>query len=408
MSTRASILIARQGILILLGLVTFSVLTRTLTKEQFALYNLIFGFIAILRLTTLPGLGIAVSQAFARGRFGGFRRAVMLSVSGSLIGSIAMLFGAWFHFRTGDTNVGMVYLTVAACFPFVTGLMFWRNAATGMERYHRLLWFDSLSAVLKCGVVIACAYFIPGALLPIVIGVLVVPGLINVAATINQLRTLPPGGAVETRSIEYGLHTTIYQVPTLLAQQLDKIALFYFISPGAMAAYAVSLRIPELARTIVGEANATLGPLFARQPGYSSELRNSSFKLWLLYVVVSIAGALFVVPILLPLLVGNAYVESIPYAQIMTVGVALGYLGDIQFRYVKSHLHSRSFLAITGANAFFDCVLILGLTYFFGLGGVVGAYVLKNLGYTAITNIVIRANYHGVTSPECVVQGDSR
>jgi O-antigen/teichoic acid export membrane protein len=408
MSARASILIARQGVVMLLGLVTFSILTRTLSKEQFALYKLVFGFVAILRLTTLPGLGTAVTQAFARGRFGGFRRAVMLSVAGSLIGSLAMLFGAWFQFREGNAGSGTVYLSVAACFPLVAGLMYWRNAIVGMERYHRLLWFDSLSAALKSGAVIACAYFIPGALLPVVIAMLVAPGLVNVAATIEQLRTVPSDAAGEPRSIEYGVQTTIYQVPTLLAQQLDKIALFYFISPAALAAYAVALRIPELARTVVCEANATLGPLFARQSSYSGELRSFSVKLWLLYGGVSIAGALFVVPVLLPLLAGDAYAESIPYAQIMTVGAALSYLGDIQFRYVKSHLHSRSFLAITGAKAFFDCILILALAYSFGLKGVVCAYVLKNLGYTAITSTVVRAKYTKVPVPECAMQGDGQ
>jgi len=403
MSKRAPILIVRKGIEVLFGLVTFAILTRTLTKEQFAIYSLVFGFVSILRLTALPGLGTAVSQAFARGLPGGFRRAVKLSLLGSFIGAIIMLGGAWRHFYVEEVTTGQALLVAGVCFPLVVGLKFWRNAAMGSERYGRLLWFDSLSSALKCGAVILCAYLFPGLLFPVVIAAFIAPALINVVATIEQLFNVASDAEREPSSVEYGIRTTIYQLPTVLAQQLDKLLLFYFVSPEALAVYTVALRIPELARTVVGETNATLGPVFAREHIYTRSLHHFSLKLWLLYGVVSTAGALFVVPYLLPMLAGKSYTGAVSYGQIMTVGVALGYLGDIQFRYIKSHLHSQIFFTITMTKAVFDCVLILGLAYYFGLAGVVAAYVLKNLGYTAITNAVIRFRYLKVkASPRTV------
>lgn len=393
MSGRAPILITRKGIETVFGLLTFAVLARTLTKEQFAIYSLVFGFIAVLRLTALPGLGTAVSQAFARDLQGGFRHTVMLSFIGSLFGAVIMIGLAWWHFQFEDVATGQVLLVVAVFFPPLAGLMFWRNAAAGSERYRRLLWFDGLSSALKCGAVFACAYVFPGILFPVVIAALIAPALINFVATVSQLRSVQPDAGRESNSVEYGIRTTFYQLPTVLAQQLDKVALFYFIAPEALAVYAVALRIPELARTVVGETNATLGPVFARKNVYTKALHRFSLKLCLLYCVVSAVGAILVVPYLLPMLAGDSYMEAVPYAQIMTIGVALGYLGDIQFRYIKSHLHSRNFLTVTLFKALFDCVLILGLTYYFGLVGVVAAYALKNLGYSAITNVVIRYNY---------------
>lgn len=396
MGERAPILIARKGIEIIFGLVTFAVLAHTLTKEQFAIYGLVFGFVAILRLTALPGLGTAVTQAFARGLTGGFRPVVKLSLLGSFIGAAIMLGGSGWHFYVGDLMTGQTLLVAAVCFPFVVGLTFWRNAAMGSERYGRLLRFDGFSSALKCGAVILCAYLIPGLLFPVVMAAFIAPALINVVATIGQLRNETTDTDLEPRSIEYGIRTTIYQLPTVLGQQLDKLVLFYAIAPEALATYIVALRIPEVARTVIGETNSTLGPVFARERNYSRSLHYFSLKLWSLYGLVSAAGALFVVPYLLPVLAGNDYTEAIPYAQIMTVGVAMGYLGDIQFRYIKSHLHSRNFFSVTMTKAIVDCVLILGLGYCFGLAGIVAAYVLKNLGYTAITNTVIRFKYLNV------------
>ena len=400
MSKRSPYLVIRKVIEMLFGLVTFAILVRMLTKEQFAIYSLIFGFIAIVRLTALPGLGTAVSQAFARSLPGGFGRAVKLSLQGSFIGSIIILGSAWWHFNLEDSATGEALFVTALCFPLVVGLTFWRNAAAGAEQYGRLLCFDSLSAALKSASVILCAYFYPGVLYPVVIAALVAPALINIVATIVQFSSLPSDAEREPDSIEYGIRTTIYQLPSVLAQQLDKFVLFYFISPEALAIYTVALRIPELARAVVGETIATLGPVFAREPNYSRTLHYFSLKLWLFYGVLSIIGALFIVPYLLPILTGNNYMEAVPYAQFMTVGVALGYLGSIQFRYVKSHLHGRSFLVVTMATAICNCLLILGLAYYFELAGVVVAYVLKNLCHSVITNAVIKFKYLKVrTSP---------
>ena len=393
MGKRAPILIARKGIEILFGLGTFAILARTLPKEQFAIYSLVFGFIAILRLTSLPGIGTAVSQAFARSFPGGFRDAVKISFTGSLAGSLILLLAAWWHFQNEAFITGQVLIVTAICFPLVTGLTFWRNAAAGSERYFRLFVFDGLTSATKFFGVALCAYMIPGVLFPVVCASLLAPSLINVIATSDQLRGLSPNADRERESVVYGVRTTIYQLPSVLAQQLDKFVLFYFISPEALAVYAVALRIPELSRTVVGETNATLGPVFAREKEYTPFLYRFSFKLWLVFLCISVAGAMLIVPYLLPLLAGTNYSGSVFFAQIMTVGVALGYLGDIQFRYIKSHLHSQNYLRITLCSALLNGVLILSLAYFFGIVGVVAAYVLKSLGYTVITNAVIRFKY---------------
>lgn len=393
MSTRAPILIARKGIEIALGLLVFAVLARTLSKEQFATYSLLFGVIAILRLTALPGLGTAVTQSYARGRFGNFLSATLISVLGSLVGSSILVGAAVWHFHIDDEQTGSVLLWAAALFPLFSGLQFWKNAFVGRERYHRLFWYDSASAILKCGAVLFCAYAFPGALIPVVLSVMLAPVAVNVLATATEVRQRKERTEGENGAIPYGVKTSVYQVPPVVAQHLDKLALFYLISPEALAVYAVALRIPDLARAVVGETNATLGPLFARQSTYTVALQRFSVRLWLVYLGISVAGAVFVVPYLLPLLAGERYADSVGYAQVMTIGVAMGYLGDIQFRYVKSHLHGRAYLMITSATAVADSVLILALAYLFGLGGVVWAYFIKNITYTVITSIVMRTHY---------------
>ncbi len=394
MSKGAPILISRRVLQIVFGLLTFAVLARSLTKEQFAIYSLVFGYIAVLRLTTFPGLGSAIGQAFARGFQGEFRQAVKISLAGSLLGLVVLLCGAWWHYHTGRVETGRTLLIASFLFPFVTGLMFWRNAAVGSEYYMILLWFDTLSAGLKCGSVVVCAYLFPMNLTPVMIAALAAPASVNILATISQVKEIyVKNMACEKGTIKYGLWVTIFQIPSTIVQQLDKVVLFYFISPEALAIYAVALRIPELARGFTGEANATLGPLFAREKKYTRGIHQFSFKLFIFYLSLAVIGAIFVVPYLLPILAGSKYAASIRYAQFMTVGVALGFLGDIRFRYIKSHLHRKNYFIVTFSKALFDGLIIIGFAYYFGLAGIVAAYVLKNLVFSLITTLVIRFNY---------------
>lgn len=396
MSKGARILFIRKGVEVLFGLIVFVVLARTLSKEQFAIYTLIFAIVAIMNLTALPGLGAAVAQAFARKLPGSFRDSVKLSIFSSLIGSVLFLLIAGWYFHQGDNAMAQVLAVAAVGFPFANGLLLWRNATLGLERYVQLLWFDISTSVLKCGGIVLCVYFFPQQLLPVVIAAFFGTALVNLVATSVRLAGVRRDAGSEPNSIRYGVQTTFYQFPTVLARHLDKLVLFYFISPEAMAIYMVAQRIPDLVWTVVMETNATLAPVFAREPNYSMSLHHFTYKLWLIYLAVSAVIALFIVPYLLPMLAGSSYLEAVPVAQILVIGAALGYLGEIQLRYITSHLHSRSFLVISIGTAVSDCILIVSLAYYFGLMGVVAAFALKNLIYSLITDTVIRLKYLNV------------
>jgi len=391
MVRRAPFLITRKVLETVLNLATFAILARTLTVEAFGIYTIVFVFVAVLRLTSIPGLGTAIAQSFARRHGGGFRRAVAVSISGSLFGSVVLSIGSWWYLADGEIDKGHALLVAAAFFPLLSGLLYWRNAAVGSEHYVRLLFYDVAAAAVRLAGVAACAFQFDGALLPIVIAALGGHAAVNVLATLHQMRLSVRGQGMEHQSLNYGLLTTAYQVPSIISEHLDKAVLFFLFSAETLAVYAVAMRIPQLARVLVGEANATLGPVFARQKDYSPELRRFSIGLSILYMAIAVVGTLLVIPVVLPLLAGQSYGSAVPYAQLMMLGVALGFLGDVQFRFIKSQLDSRSFLHITVGSTVVNVPLVLALGYGFGLSGVVAAYILRYLSYTLICTFVVRS-----------------
>lgn len=398
-SKRAPFLLGRKGVDMACGLIVFAVLARKLSVPDFAVYSLALSVVGIARASSLPGIGNALSQCFARGHTGDFGRATILSLATSLLGSLGLGIGAWLHLKAGDDAMAQALMATAIGFPLHAGLQYWRNTFVGSDLFGHLMVLDSLSSVIRTGAVIACVFLYPDQLFPLVLAAMLGPAVVNVGATIWQWIRLPRGGEREPGALKYGALVSLYELPALVVEQVDRLVLFYFVSPEALAIYMAALRIPVLMRSVTAEAIAALSPLFATQSNYTGSLHQFSVRLSLAILAGSLFAALAIVPWLLPLLAGPKYEGAVIYAQILTAGVAAGTLGQIYFRFVKSQLNSRLYLHITLAQAAVDIHTVLILTYFFGMEGAVAAFILKGVVNSMLTGVLVRRRY-SVTEPE--------
>ncbi|OKH87452.1 lipopolysaccharide biosynthesis protein [Thalassospira sp. TSL5-1] len=398
---QAPVLVGRKIAELVCGMATFAILARELSPENFAIYTLILGLISFVRLTSLPGIGNALAQSFARGHKGDFRRAVLLSAKTSLLGMLALAAAAWWHMHTGDNTMAAGLLAASIGFPLYSGFLYWRNTLVGDEKYWRLLFFDGASFTLRTITVSACAFTFPQYIFPTILIALLAPGLVNIFATLWQTRQIPKSSTREPNALRYGVKVSMYEIPSLAVQQLDRIALFYFISPEALAVYSVAVRIPQLLQAMIGEAIAVLGPVFARRENYDQSLHRFTFIITATLLFGCFLFSLIAIPYILPLLSGPKYNDSIFYAQILTTGIATGTIGQIYFRYVKSKLDSKAFLQITLSQAAIDGPTILLLTFYFGIKGAVAAFILKGATISLITGFIVYRKYHLKSSSVC-------
>jgi O-antigen/teichoic acid export membrane protein len=387
---RAPIMLLRKAIEVGSGLAIFAVLARELSQEAFATYSLVLAVIGIFRATALPGLGHAQAQAFARGSPGFFPKAVVYSLAGSLIGGLLLLLVALWHVLSGDETTGYAFAAAGVCFPALMGMTLWRNARMGQEQYVSVLLLDSTAALMRAAAVIAVVYLFTQPLVAAVAAAMLAPGLINALATYQMVRQVPRDAAAERGALSYGWRTSLYELPALVTQQMDRLILFYFFSPQSLALYMAALRVPSVLQNAMGEAYAVLGPGFARAGRYTKQIARFAKLLSATILIALTLVAVFLLPYVLPLLTGPKYVDAVPYAQILTIGVALGQLGRIQFRFVKSQLDSRTFLFITLIRSGVELTLFASLGLTLGLDGVVAAFVINNACLPIITSLIMR------------------
>jgi O-antigen/teichoic acid export membrane protein len=218
----------------------------------------------VLTIFSLSGLNNSIMQAVARGYAGTYRTTVPIAFGSSFLGSAVLIgLGGWYYGQ-GHLQLAQGLLVSAFLFPFTHGLVQWKSVITGNGRFGRLLFHDGLASVLTYGSVIVVVLLYPGQyVLPIIVALLV-PGVYNVALTTASYRQIPADAPVEARNVRYGIETTLFSSLGAIGLNLDRLLLFFFLSPAALAVFVAAGRIPDLLSGAMQDVSAVLAPRLAR------------------------------------------------------------------------------------------------------------------------------------------------
>jgi len=181
---------------------------------------------------------------------------------------------------------------------------------------------------------------------------------------------------VDKELVKAGFKFTLLDILVVGASQIDKILLPIVLSLNHLAIYGIALIIPQNLLNLTEKLSVMLlfkkthsqTPLAIRR----KIIQNAPYLL----VAFLIAGALlwFLVPVVLELLF-PAYIDSIPYAQVLSVAVLLIFFTQIVKKYMESHRNSRAMFMIESMGYGWQLVGYLILIPLFGLWGAVVAKV---------------------------------
>lgn len=371
-------LVLLRSIQIGMGIASTYFLVRSLSKEDFGEYHLVLNAVGIFTIFGLGGLNNALMQAVARGHHGTYRAALPIAFFVSLAGA-ALLLGvsALYHWREAE-EIGTALLFAAALFPFAHGLTQWKSIIMGRQRFELLLAHDGLASLLVSALVIAATLRYPGEYWLPVVAVFGVPALQNVILTAFCLRRIPSGASVEVQNVAYGLKTTFYASLGNLGSHLDRVFLFYFLSPAMLATYTAADRIPELLRSSVQDISAVLAPRFATYTHFTQKLDRMLAMFSWLYGAAIVIFAFTLMPFVVRFIFGPDYADAVPYAQALTCSVALGNHAALRFRFIRSRMDAKGFREIMLVTTGVKLLAFLALTPWLGLtGAVISVFIYR-------------------------------
>lgn len=386
-------LTALRAVQILMGLASTYFVVRALSKESFGEYHFILACTGTLTVFSLSGLNNAVMQSIARGFQGSYRKAVPVSFFSCLIGSVFLGGIALWQFSHGQKELALGFIFAMILFPFVHGLTHWKNFHTGRENFRDFFIHNSLGTFVMYSLVIAAVLIKPGTLLAPLLFALLVPAMQNLLLTILIYKKVPVDSPVEEGSISYGLKTSFYSAFNIIALNIDKLLLFFFLSPAALATYVAASRISDLFKTFVQDTGAALAPKFAKSDTYTKKLDFYLKFFVFLYGAAIVAFAFTILPWLIILLFGNNYADSIPYAQALMCSVAIGNIGMLRFRFIRSKIDPDSYRNITMYSAIAHIAVSCVLIPWLGITGAVISVFLHRIITTLVVNATIQSRY---------------
>ena len=376
-----------------IGFLTIFVLVRVLDQEQFGLYQFILTCVSVCTVFCLPGLKNSVLQSVSRGHTGVFRAALTMSFFSSLLSCyIFLVLALWF---SQDSSLALFwgFLVASMLFPFAYGLRLWRQVKAAQENFSYLLKAESISAFMSSFLIISFTLLFPGnIIIPLVI-VLFVPALQNLWVMKNLFSHIPKNASIEAGIIQYGIKTTFYSGTNIVANQIDKLLIFAFLSPAALAVYYAAERLSELAKSLSQNLASTLAPRFAKTGKYTPELDRI---LTFISVAIGVSILIFsftLLPMLVVFLFGNEYSETIPYAQALMLSVAIGNHATFRNRFVNSQPDAKSNrdinLTVNISRILFSFLFIPT----FGLYGAVASSILYRLLTVGVLHYIVKNRY---------------
>jgi O-antigen/teichoic acid export membrane protein len=386
-------LLALRGLQIVLGFAGTYFVTHSLTKHSFGEYQFILSCVGVMTVFSFKDMNNAVMQAIARGFHGNFRKAVPISFVGSVFGSFVLAGMAGWYFYTAQHDLAFGLLIAAVIFPFTHGLTLWKSINMGAENFATYFFQNGAQMLIMYPLIIISVLLVPDKFfLPLTI-ILLIPALQNVMLTVLHLKRIPRDASIEDGNTAYGVKTTLYSALSTITVHIDKLLLFFFLSPTTVATYVAADRIADLFRSFVQDTSVALAPKFAKYDRYTKKLDQYMKVAVVLYGAGLVAFAFTLLPYLITFLFGEKYNDSIPYAQILLCSAAVGNLSILQFRFIRSKIDHISFRNITVITAIARILMSLILIPWLGMTGALISVFLYRVFFSLVVSETIKKRY---------------
>jgi O-antigen/teichoic acid export membrane protein len=301
---------------------------------------------------------------------------------------------------------GSFFLT-SFLFPTIHGLGQWKALILGKEKFTSLLFLDGGALVATSGLMVLSALLFPGNYLILIVMVFLIPATLNLVMTTKNLVTIPKDASREKNDIGYGIKTSIYSSFNMVSTHIDKLLLFFFLSPEALATYVAADRLAELLRSVSQDTAASLAPRFAKQKIYTDGLDKALKMFCVILGGAMILFAFSMLPWILALIYGDSYRDAIPYCQALVCSVALVNLPNMRFRFIRSHMdhaNYRTIMTVTSISKILSSLLLIPIL---GILGAVLSVFAYRLSMILVVSIVYKKDYLGQTPVSGVDGGES-
>ena len=369
----------RIGVLTI-SFVTMMAFARWFPKEMYGTYQFVLAGIDIASIFALSGLNTTLIRSIARNSEGALITVIKKKMKWSLVGSLGLTTAAGWYLAHQNMELASSFFVAAIFLPFWTTFplarVFW-NAKKKFAKESLYKFGPALLILLALFPVIYFTNSVFWVIFTTLVAHAVFEGFL-LYKTIRQLKNNEQDGS----AIKFGKDMTIMDAIAKIGKNFDTVILWHFLGPIQVAVYSFSyfpikalnnyLPIQALALPKIGEKNVK---------DIKKGLLNKFFSLFFLSVPFVIAN-IAIIPFIYKIFFPN-YLESIIYLQALSIiGIMIPF--QLLETALVSDLRKKDLYVIRVGSSIFRIILLLLLTPFFGIWGVVGTILITEVVRSAM------------------------
>jgi O-antigen/teichoic acid export membrane protein len=365
-----------QAGMVLLGLATAVAFGHFASQDTYGNYKYVLSLAGLFGAFSLSGIGIAVTQAVARGYEGSLAQGFRLSMRWSW-GVVLLSLGAaaYYYFYAHNAFLGAALLVVAALSPLVNGFSLFDPFLVGKREFGRLTLYDFLNAFFPVAAVIISLFLTHRA----IVVILIYFAANALADALFYLLTLrgAKNGSSDPELLSYSEHLSVMGVVSAIADKVDSIAVFTLLGPVNLAVYAFAVAMPEQIKQLVKLVVPLSLPRFV---GRSIGEIRAGMGSKLLYlgaaIFCSFAAYVLLAPFLFRVLFPR-YLEAVPYSQLYALTLLLSFASMLYAAVFQAKKRIREQYVISISTAAILLIALPVLTYYEGIIGAILAQLLS-------------------------------
>ena len=359
-----------------------------LEKRTFGTYSYLLAVISFMSIFSMTGMGIAVSRAAAIGLDGVYREALLISLKWSLLGSLVVFFFASnFLFLWHDYQISLILSMIAFIFPLLSPCTLYHSYFRGKEKYGFSAALSVFVVTTKSLLITLVVLMWPGNLLLLFAATFLPQISFNTCLTVILVR-LVANKASDTESLKFGKKVQGVVVLETISSLINTLVIPAFLSLEELAAYAISIAIPECLRALLKNIRTVLFPRFARL-GFERGKEILQERVWIVWAVplILILPYVIIAPQIFDFFFPR-YREYATLSQLIALSVFFSFFNIITWPLLEANAKGRFLLFIelgTSLTTIFTSILLIQS---YGLLGAVASLFIQRitrLGLTALT-----------------------
>jgi O-antigen/teichoic acid export membrane protein len=356
---------------IIAGLVTTVAFANLVDPTTYGTYQFVISVGSVLGILTLSGMGLAINRAVAQGRDGAFRYGVRTKLRWSIGITLAAGLLAAYYFLNGNTVLGASILLAGALQPIILSFREYENYLGGKLLFKE----DSLIEVIRKVfpfLLLLSVLFYSNNVIVLIATYYLSNALSYLAGYWFVIWKHRPSYKNDDEALHFSKHLSGMTAIATIGAQADKVLLWYFIGPVAVATFTIAQFATRYAGGILETVTTIALPKFAvRDLKTLQETLPRKVLIFtglMMFVTVCyILFAPFVFDILFP---------NYPDAVLLTQVLALSLLflpRNLYYKALVAHTQTRSLYYATTIVPVSKISLLLILLPIYGIWGAVYA-----------------------------------